>query len=271
MIELTDEQYLELVAYIKLRFGIHLGMQKRNLVKGRMQRIFSRHGFDGFKTYFAYLTQDVTGKADDELVNAITTNHTYFMREVSHFDLFAKEVLPFLYQTVKNHDLRIWCAACSTGEEAYTLAMLIADFFSTKKENWDTKLLATDISSEVLQQAQKGIYLSADFQSLPESWRRQYFTRCDAEHYQIKGQVKAGVIFRQFNLMEEVFPFKKKFHTIFCRNVMIYFDDATIKSLIKKFYDLLEPGGYLFIGHSEVLERGTTPFRYVSPAVYRKG
>jgi chemotaxis protein methyltransferase CheR len=270
MIELTDKEYNELTGYIQTKFGIHLGEQKKNLVKGRLQKIFMHRGFDSFPTYYEYLLKDGSGLADVELADAITTNHTFFMREPTHFDFYSKEVLPFLYKTVKDRDLRIWCAACSTGEEAYTLAMLTADFFSVKQEQWDTRLLATDISPEALEYARAGVYTDESYRSLPESWRRIYFSRYDLAHHQVRERMRAAVIFRNFNLMESVYPFKRKFHVIFCRNVMIYFDEPTIMRLARKFYDLLVPGGYLFIGHSEVLDRSSTSFHYVLPAIYRK-
>ena len=270
MIEITDKEYADLSAYIQFKMGIHLGTQKKNLVKGRLQKIFSQRGFTEFAAYYEYLVQDESGSANVELADAITTNHTFFMREPTHFDFFSQQVLPFLYQTVRDRDLRIWCSACSTGEEAYTLAMLVADFFSLKKETWDTKLLATDISPEALDFAKKGVYADDAFNNLPEKWRRMYFAAGAAGQHAVKEQLRANVIFRQFNLMEEAYPFRKKFHVIFCRNVMIYFDEKTIAILAKKFYNLLDMGGYLFIGHSESLDRNNTSFRYVLPAVYRK-
>jgi chemotaxis protein methyltransferase CheR len=271
MLSMTDAEFIELAAYIKKKFGVNLGLEKRNLVHGRLQKIISEHGFLTLREYYEYLLADISGAANVELVNAITTNHTFFMREPSHFDFFSQQVLPFLYQTIHNHDLRVWCAVCSTGEEAYTLAMLIADFFSVKNQLWDTKLLATDISLQALRFAQKGIYSKEEVMNLPRKWQTIYFNEFEEDHYKIKTELQAQVIFRQFNLMDEIFPFKKKFHTIFCRNVMIYFDDKTRRRLVEKFYEYLEPGGYLFIGHSEVIDRNATLFSYVMPSVYRKG
>jgi len=167
MLSMTDTEFIELAAYIKKKFGVNLGLEKRNLVHGRLQKIISEHGFLTLREYYEYLLADASGAANIELVNAITTNHTFFMREASHFETFSQQVLPFLYQTIRNHDLRVWCAACSTGEEAYTLAMLIADFFSVKNQLWDTKLLATDISLQALRFAQKGIYSSEEVMNLP--------------------------------------------------------------------------------------------------------
>ena len=270
MIELNDKEYAALTGYIQLKFGIHLGMQKKNMVRGRLLKVFLRHGFRGFADFYRYLLDDSSGEADKELANAITTNHTFFMREPTHFEFLGSEVLPFLYRKVKDRDLRLWCAACSTGEEAYTLAMVLSDFFSMKKELWDRRILATDICQEVIEYAKKGIYEDEAFATLPVRWQKIYFDTYDPMHHQVKSAMRREVIFRNFNLMQERYPFKRKLHIIFCRNVMIYFDEATIAKLTTRFYDALEPGGYLFIGHSEVLDRSNRGFQYIMPAIYRK-
>ena len=211
-----------------------------------------------------------TGEAVITLVDKITTNHTFFMREADHFYYFRDKVLPFLSGTVNNKDLRIWCAACSTGEEAYTLAMIIDEFFGKSKLWWDTKVLATDISEQVLEIAKKGVYSNERLAPLPMTWKTNYFRPYDGENSILTDKIRNEVIYRKLNLMDNVFPFKKKLHTIFCRNVMIYFDSDTKNRLVEKFYDHLEYGGYLFIGHSESLSRDSTRFRYVLPSVYRK-
>lgn len=270
MVEMTEQDFIYLTAYIKKKFGIHLGKEKKALVEGRLSKIIMELNLADVGEYYEYLLKDSTGKADIVLVNAITTNHTFFMRETSHFRYYAEVVLPYWAQVIHDCDLRTWCAACSTGEEAYTLAMIIRDFFTLKNQRWDTKVLATDISLHALQTARGGVYATESMEDLPDKWRKIYFQRYDHANYQIKAELRAEVIFRQFNLISETFPFKRKFHTIFCRNVMIYFDMQTRKELVKKFYQYLEPGGYLFIGHSEVLDRKELLFRYIMPSVYRK-
>lgn len=269
MILMTNKEFDMLAAYIKQKFGVNLGLEKKALVQGRLHKIMANMNFISVKEYYDYLATDKTGKADVELVNAITTNHTFFMREPSHFEYFSNHVLPYLYKIVKDRNLRIWCAACSTGEEAYTLAMLIQDFFSIRSQGWDTKLLATDISLNALAIAKQGSYSAEALSSIPKKWRNIYFKKQINDNYQAIEMLKNEVIYRQFNLMNGQFPFKKKFHTIFCRNVMIYFDTPTRQTLVRKFYDYLEPGGYLFIGHSEVLDRSNA-FKCIMPAVYRK-
>ena len=150
------------------------------------------------------------------------------------------------------------------------MAMLIADFFGAQKVFWDTRILATDISQKVLEAAQRGIYPQDQLTQIPQHWRKNHFRELDAERSQVVEGIRNEVIFRSFNLMNPVYPFKKRFQVIFCRNVMIYFDAATRRELVRKFYDCTEPGGYLFIGHSESIRSEDTGYQYILPAVYRK-
>lgn len=270
MVTITENEFKQLADYIKANYGIYLKKEKQTLVIGRLHSVLEEMGFNTFTEYFKYVTSDKSGHAVVTLVDKITTNHTYFMREANHFNYLKDKVLPLLTNSIKDKDLRIWCAACSSGEESYTLAMILDEFFGGDKMFWDTKVLATDISNTVLEGARKGIYSRERIAPLSPLWKSNYFKRYDNENFILKDSIKNEVIYRNFNLMTEVFPFKKKFHIIFCRNVMIYFDNDTRRKLINKFYDSLEYGGYLFIGHSESIDRSTTPFKYVIPSVYRK-
>jgi chemotaxis protein methyltransferase CheR len=267
---ITEQDIFRLVAYVKTNYGVDL-TRKKSLVVGRLQNYIARNNFDSFSAYIRHVLADQSGAAANVLVNKLTTNHTFFMREPEHFTYLHDVVLPYLVKKESSHkDLRIWSAGCSTGEEAYTLAMTITDFFGAEKKSWDTKILATDISTQVLEKAVTGIYADDKLQLLPETWRRKYFEPIDQEKSVVKEGIKKEVIFRRFNLMEKEFPFKKKFHVIFCRNVMLYFDAKTQTELVNRFYEWIEAGGYLFIGHSETLNLKTTKFRYLGPAIYRK-
>ncbi|WP_378955266.1 CheR family methyltransferase [Pelosinus sp. sgz500959] len=270
MIEISDHDFKKLITYIQKNYGINLS-QKKNLIEGRLSNLLIEKGFDNFSEYLEYVFTDTTNLEITSLVNKLTTNHTFFMRETAHFTYFEKQVLPYLKIKNKEKDLRIWSAGCSTGEEPYTLAMIIAEYFGKEKMFWDTKLLATDISVNALGIAEEGVYLFDTLNTLPKSWKLKYFRQVNKDNYQVLDEIKREVIFRVFNLMDECFPFKQKFHVIFCRNVMIYFDHATKMRLINKFYEITEPGGYLFIGHSESIGRDETRYSYVMPAVYRKG
>jgi chemotaxis protein methyltransferase CheR len=223
-----------------------------------------------FSEYYDYVVSDKTREAAITLIDKITTNHTFFMREVDHFYYFRDKVLPYLVSNVREKDLRIWSAGCSSGEEPYTLSMIIDEFLGNEKSCWDSKVLATDISNKVLEKAIKGVYSNEGIATLPSSWKLNYLKKFDNENHILIDKIRNEVIYRSFNLMDPVFPFKKKFNVIFCRNVMIYFDNKTRMELIKKFYDSTEYGGYLFIGHSESINRDETKFKYVMPSVYRK-
>jgi chemotaxis protein methyltransferase CheR len=214
---------------------------------------------------------DFTGRLEKDLVNMLTTNHTYFMREFEHFDFLKQEVLPWLRQKEQaRKDLYTWCGAASTGEEPYMIAMLLQDFFGLEHNQWDTKVLATDVSTEALQQAVRGVYTLEQVEKLPESWKRRFLRPCgDGVHCEVTQELKNEVLFRQFNLMD-AFPFKHKMHVIFLRNVMIYFDAPTKRSLLRKIYDVLVPGGYLFVGRTETIDRGATPFEMLQPSIFRR-
>ncbi len=270
MIAITNREYSQLATYIQANYGIYLKEEKKTLISGRLHNVLLQHGFDNFTDYYNYILSDKTGEAVRTLLNKITTNHTFFMREPNHFYYFRDSVLPILEDTLKDRDLRIWSAGCSSGEEPYTLAMIIDEFLGKKKVWWDTKILATDISSKVLDQAIKGIYANEEIASLPVSWKLDYFKKIDNEKSILVDRIRNEVIYRKFNLMEKHFPFKRKFQVIFCRNVMIYYDNQTKCDLINKFYESLEYGGYLFIGHSETINRDESLFKYIIPSVYRK-
>lgn len=271
MNRITEKEFKEFAEYIRSHYGINLKMEKLALVEGRLNHVLASKNFKSLSEYLNYVVADKTGQAAVTLLNKITTNYTYFMREPDHFYFFRDKVLPVLANTVKDKDLRIWSAACSSGEEPYTLAMIIDEFFGKEKLWWDTKILATDISNQVLDTARKGLYAKERIASLSASWKLNYFKDFDAEHAILTERIRNDVIYRKLNFMDRIFPFKRKFHVIFCRNVMIYFDNKTKYELVEKLYDLTEYGGYLFIGHSESLDRNFTRFKYVMPAVYRKG
>lgn len=270
MIKLSDQEFATLTEYLRRGYGINLS-KKRTLIEGRMNHYLIKHGFNDYSTYFKVLFNDPSGSEMSNVINVLTTNYSYFMREWAHFEYYRNTLLPQIKATATDHDIRVWSAGCSTGEEPYTLAMLNNEFFGHESRLWDKRILATDISEKVLNSAQSGIYASEALENVPKVWQMQYFDRLDDGNMQVKQSLKNEVIFRRFNLMEKVFPFKKKFHVIFCRNVMIYFDGKTKNELVNRFYESLEKGGYLLVGHSESVDRATTKFSYVMPSVYKKG
>ncbi len=271
MKDITESEFIMIRDYIKEHFGINLGKEKKSLIYSRLRTILQEKGIEDFTEYFKFLLNDKSGDAMIKFIDKVTTNHTFFMRETDHFDYFRDTVLPYVESKYKDSgDLRLWCAGCSSGEEPYTLQMIIKDHFKNSKTKWDTQILATDISTTVLNKAINGIYPTESVDALPANWQKEYFKKLDATNSVVSDSLKKDITFRKFNLMDEKFPFKKQFQVIFCRNVMIYFDNETRDRLVKKYYNATEPGGYLFIGHSESLNHTNTDYKYVMPAVYRK-
>ncbi|MBD5156547.1 MAG: protein-glutamate O-methyltransferase CheR [Butyrivibrio sp.] len=266
---MNDNEFRRIVAYMKKNYGIDLS-QKRVLVSGRLENYIIRNGYSGYDDYMSKVEANPNSPEATDIVNVLTTNHTYFMRESEHFDFMTRVALPWAKaKAARDRDLRILSGASSTGEEPYTLAMVLLDFFGIEHKSWDTRVLATDVSTRVLEHATKGVYLKEDIEPLPAKWKQRYFKKVSAEEYEVKDELKKELIFRQFNLMSP-FPFKRKFHIVFLRNVMIYFQDDVKYQLIKKIYDFMEPGGFLFIGTTESLDRHKTQFQYVQPSIYRK-
>ena len=271
---ITDAEFSQLQKYIHRNVGIYLSPQKRGLLIGRLQKLLREKRFENFDAYYHYLLADRSGNALNDLINRISTNFTFFWREPAHFDFMVQKVLPELtaqLRSNKEYDIRLWCAAAATGEEPYMLAILLREFLSqsANPSGWLAGVLATDVSQTALEQAKEGLYPVKSLEKLPQKYL-QYFTVASGDGlWRVKDSIRHEVTFRRFNLMHPL-PFKKKFHIIFCRNVMIYFDKATKASLVQRLYDGMVPGGYLFVGHSETLDRKRTPFSFVMPAVYRK-
>lgn len=272
MISITDIEFTELVNFVHKKYGINLE-KKRILVEGRLSNVIAEKGLSKFSDYFEILFEDQSGTEMTTLLNKITTNHTYFMRENEHFDFLLQIALP---QLEKVHgvtkSLKIWSAGCSSGQEAYTIAMVIDQYFGSKKAGWDTSILATDISQSVMDKAKRATYPLDGIKDIPIEWKQQYTTTNLADNtFTMVDKIKREVVFRPLNLVEPfVFNNKRPFDIIFCRNVMIYFDPPTKGKLIEKFYDVTAKGGYLCVGHSENVNRATTRYTYVKPAIYQK-
>ena len=266
MQELTTAEFNRIRDYIKDNYGISLNDEKKTLVYSRLRKNLAEEGFTNFSDYFDHLIRDKTGESIVRFVDKITTNHTFFMREADHFDYLRDVVFPYIGEKYGHQkDFRLWCCASSSGEEPVTLQMLAQDYFN----NWDTQILATDISTQVLDKAVYGRYASEGVKTLPANWQNNYFRRVDDQFHETLPIIRQNIIYRKFNLMEPM-PFSRKFQVIFCRNVMIYFDAPTREAVVKKLYDVTEPGGYLFVGHSESLGSLSTQYQYIKPAVYRK-
>jgi chemotaxis protein methyltransferase CheR len=260
---------LEFDQISKLAFrtcGIDLRNGKHELVQARIGKKIRQGRFGSFREYYRHVETDYTGEELMGLLDALTTNFTSFLREPTHFDLLRKTILPGI-----SGPIRIWSAACSTGEEPFTIAFsLLEELGNTGSSR--IRIFASDLSTRVLETAGRGTYLAERFCDCPQGWLSKYLLRGSGRSegwYRVKPSVRSLIEFRRLNLMETFRP-PQLFHVIFCRNVMIYFDKATQEQVVNRLAGCLEQGGYLLIGHSESLTGLKHPYNYIKPAVYRK-
>lgn len=269
MLTISDKDFHRLVNFVKKRYGIDLSTKKQ-LIMGRLSGSLLSMGYTSFTDYVDDILKTQKPEDLELMLNKLTTNYTYFMREESHFQFFTETILPYLVSVKKDRVLSIWSAGCSSGEEPYTISMLIKEFLGSKADMWDTRVLATDISQNALKAASHAVYDENSLKNVPAAWKTKYFTpTSEPGLYTVSSSIRNNVIFRTFNLMEPI-RFRLKFDVIFCRNVMIYFDQDTKNALVNRFYQATNPGGYLLIGHSESLNREATAYSYLKPATYRK-
>lgn len=264
---ISHTDFQRLVGFMQNNYGIDLS-KKQQLITGRLSPVLRQRGYTNFSAFIDHLLRY---KNDDDVtlvLNKLTTNYTFFMREKDHLDYFHNTIIPAIVQKhQKDKTLAIWSAGCSSGEEPYNLSMYLFDYLGAKASEWDTRILATDISAQALATAQKGVYdLSGS--AMPAEWKKRYFTANADGSYTVKPQIRNNVIFQTFNLMDPI-KFRRKFDVIFCRNVMIYFDQPTKDALVKRFYDATVSGGYLLISYSENLSPNA-PYRRIAPATFQK-
>lgn len=272
--DLQRSEYELLRDFIYQKCGINLGDHKLQLVQSRLNKRLRQLGLETYKEYYERL---VAQKDDEEmtiLLDSISTNTTHLFREKHHFDVLVEQLREWTSAkgARRNSTIRIWSAGCSSGEEPYTLAIVATELFRADAPK-RVKILATDISTRVLERAEAGRYGEAALAQAPENLRRTYFTKVRGSkqpEYDVSDRLKKLITFKRFNLMSPAFPFRNLFDVIFCRNVMIYFDRETQETLVNKYAKHLAPDGLLFIGHSESLNRISHPLKYVAPTVYRK-
>ena len=265
-LEISDGDFLRLATFIQKNYGIDL-FKKRQLITGRLSSSIRQRGYTSFSSFVDHLLKN---KDEDEItlvLNKLTTNYTFFMREKEHLDFFCQNIIPELIRRHQNdRTLSIWSAGCSTGEEPYNISMFLFDYLGPQAKNWDTRILATDISNRALSSAKQGIYELPD--TLPAGWKTKYFRDNHDGTHTVNPMVRDNVIFQNFNLMDPI-RFRRKFDVIFCRNVMIYFDQPTKDALVQRFYDALLPGGFFLISYSENLSPKTA-FKRLAPATFQK-
>ena len=252
---------------IKEKLGIHLNESKRELVQSKISTLMRQAEIFCYDEYYSLILNSNNGYWAS-FVDNVTIHKTNFFREENHFNFIRNKIENILKNNpriFKNGEIRVWSAGCSTGDEVYTLGMVLKEYLSV---GINIKLLATDISSGTVAEAKKGEYLLDNEDLISPYFLGKYFTRNDRK-YKVNQEIKNLVTFRAFNLMEP-FPFRNSFDIIFCRNVMIYFNSANQKELIEKFYNALTSGGLLFIGHSESLSQIQYKFKYIQPTIYMR-
>lgn len=263
---LKDSTFTRFSRLVEGYSGIQLPESKRNLVVHRIARRMRELSIHNYEDYYKAVDRDKTGKELTFLIDSISTNVTHFFREPDHFEYLTKRLSRMKFTS----PLRVWCAGCSTGEEAYTLAMTCLEAIP---QHIKLKVLATDISTKVLESSQKGIYPEAAFSKVPKHLVLKYFqkgTRKAKGFLRAKPDLYEVIQFGRLNLVDQPFALNGNIDFIFCRNVMIYFNQDIRKKIIQEFLRLLKRGGLLFVGHSESLHNLGCNFKMVGPAMLQK-
>ena len=273
---LTKAQFQELARFIEGELGIRMPDTKKIMLESRLQKRVRTLKYSGFEQYLNYVFRDSQGKNELlHMIDAVTTNKTDFFREKDHFDYMTQRLLPERFVSSgwgSQGPLRVWSTASSSGEEPYTLAMVLEDFRATQR-NFEYVILATDLSTAMLERGTRAVYTADRIIPIPEPLKKKYLLRSRDREQQvvrIKKELRDRVRFHRLNLMADDFGIHNSFEIIFCRNVIIYFDRNNQAKLLRKLYNHLVPGGYLFLGHSETLAGIDLPLSSVAPTVYRK-
>lgn len=275
-VEMTDEDFEQLSKFIHEQWGINLPPHKKILLEGRLRKRLQQLGMKSFHEYCEYLfTSEGLSIEPSYIVDLVTTNKTDFMREPQHYDILQNLVLPQVNEMLKQRCIdvvEIWSAGCSSGEEPYTLAMVLSNYQQRFPE-FKFSIFATDISSKVLKTAIDAIYPEERIEPIPLEWRKKYLLKSkdpQKKLVRIAPEIRSKVEFKRSNLLNTDSEINRKFAIIFCRNVLIYFDKATQINVLRQLYNKLIGGGYLFVGHSEALTNINIPFKSVAPTVYKK-
>ncbi len=273
-VDISEKEFLKFSRLIYEKAGINLGLHKKELLKNRLRKRLRELGIDSFGNYYRYVTEhDKSGREMSNMLTAISTNVTFFFREENHFTFLREVALPEILARKKaanSKSINAWSAGCSSGEEAYSLAICLSDYLKGEGA-WDVSITATDISTEAIAKAERGIYKIESTKNVPPNLLKENFKRgvgkCEGL-VKIKNHIKSMIEIKYLNLKDASFSFEKAFDMIFCRNVLIYFDRLTQQELLAKFEKHIVPGGYLFLGHSEGLTGRHTGFKHLAPSVY---
>ncbi len=275
---MTDNDFQRISGFVQQELGIMMPRTKRTMLESRLHKRLRLLSINTFADYFDFVFSPEGAEGElIHMIDVVTTNKTEFFREEAHFNYLVTKALPELinlYGSGIKRKLMIWSAGCSTGEEPYTIGMVMQEFARKYQSlGFDHMILATDISTKVLNMAQNGIYSEERIAPIPMELRKKYLLRSKDNSKKLvrfNNELRSLMRFRRLNFMDDNFGFREHLDIIFCRNVVIYFDRQTQEKLFNKFYNQLTPGGYLFTGHSETLNGLDVPFVRVETAVYRK-
>ena len=262
--ELTPSDFRRVRRIAHERAGIAIPEGKEGLVRSRVMRRLRERQMASFNAYLDFAESERSGEEMVTLIDLLTTNKTEFFREPAHFDFLTNRIIPAVLEA--GTPLRIWSAGCSTGEEPYTLSLLLHEVMPKR---YDWRILATDLSTRVVASAKAGTYSAQALEEVTSQRRARWFVPTPDGGGTVVPELRAPISFANLNLMSS-WPMRGPFQLILCRNVMIYFDKPTVTTLVSRFHALLAPGGHLFIGHSESLSPIEHRYRYVQPAVYAK-
>lgn len=270
-LHMDDESFLRLSSYVTQEYGIKLPPSKRSMLESRLNKKVKSLGMSSYKEFLDYIFSDIGRKTElIHVIDIITTNKTDFYREPAHFKFLSDHFLES-WKAETHRPFNVWSAGCSTGEEPYTILMVLEEF-KKRHPHFTYNLMASDVSTRVIQNAYNGIYSIDKIAPVPDEVKRTYFLRSrqKSDLVRVKPQFRKNIVYKRINLMNDSYgQFKNHFHAIFCRNVLIYFSREVQEAVIRKLATNLCPGGLLFIGHSESIMGMDVPFKQIRPTIYQ--
>ncbi len=273
--DMTQDQFKRIATFMEKTTGIKMPDSKRTMIQARLSNRLKVLGFENYSQYidYAFATNECANEEIIMMIDLLTTNLTHFFRENQHFDFMTQNVLPHLVK--ENIQIpKIWSAGCSSGEEPYTLSIVMQEFIAKNRPSFsDYSILATDISTRILSSAKQGVYPLESVEKLPYDLKKKYFLKSknpDKPYAKVKDFVRAKIQFNRLNFMDSSYKIPDKKDIIFCRNVLIYFDKPTQFAVIRKLVNCLRTGGFLFLGHSETIFGSGLPLKTISTTVFQK-
>jgi len=269
---MNPETFNEFKNFIETNLGIKIPPSKKIMLESRLAKRLRALKMSNYEEYCQYVfSEEGFAREVQQLIDVVTTNETDFFREGKHFEILTNQILSELVVEKQIQELNVWSVAASTGQESYTLAMILEDFLSGH-QSFRYRILGTDISEKVLRIAETGIYTENQIKKIPPAMKTRYCMKSlnrEEKTIRFKPDIREKIMFRRMNLMDESYPIKKKYHIVFCRNVFIYFDRQTQKKVLDRIYSHMAPGGYLFMGHSENIGSTHLPLKSIASAVYK--